>query len=199
MRISYQYKLRPTKSQAEKIDKILDMLRYQYNYMLAQRFDWWEHNRCSVNSCPLICHLPELKEQPTYYSQKQSLTQLKIDRPWYKEIHSQVLQEVPKRVDLAFQRWLKADKSGKRFGKPRFKGKGQYKTFTYGQFKQHNFVNNKVKLSKIGDIKVIVHRPIPDGFTIKTISVTKKSNGYFVTFSLQDDTVPEIKPDIKRG
>ena len=199
MRIAYQYKLRPTKEQSEKIDITLDMLRCQSNYMLAERFDWWEQNRCSINACPLICYLPELKEQPTYYSQKQSLTQLKKDRPWYQEIHSQVLQEVPKRVELAFQRWLKNDVSGKRLGKPRFKGKGQYKTFTYAQFKQYHFVNNKVKLSKIGDLKVIVHRPIPDGFIIKTVSVTRKSNGYFVTFSLQDDTVPEIKPDIKRG
>ena len=199
MRIAYQYKLRPTKEQATKIDKILEMLRCQYNYMLTQRFDWWEQNRCSINTCPLICHLPELKEQPTRFSQQKSLTQLKIDRPWYKEIHSQVLQEVPKRVELAFDRWLKADQSGKRFGKPRFKGKNQYKTFTYAQFKPHHFVNNKVKLSKIGDLKVIVHRPLPDGFVIKTASVTKKYNGYFITFSLQDDTVPEIKPDIKRG
>ncbi|WP_287243536.1 MULTISPECIES: transposase [unclassified Okeania] len=129
----------------------------------------------------------------------ESLTQLKVDRPWYKEIHSQVLQEVSKRVELAFDRWLKGDVNGKRLGKPRFKGKGQYKTFTYPQFKQHHFVNNKVKLSKIGDVKVIVHRPIPDGFTIKTVSVTRKSNGFFVTFSLEDKSVPEIKPDIKRG
>ncbi len=72
MRIAYQYKLRPTKEQSEKIDKTVEMLRLQYNYMLAQRFDWWEQNRCSINACPLICHLPELKDQPTYYSQKQS-------------------------------------------------------------------------------------------------------------------------------
>ncbi len=199
MRIAYQYKLRPTKEQAEKIDRTLDMLRCQYNYMLAERFDWWEQNRCSINACPLICHLPELKDRPTRFSQQKSLTQLKVDRPWYKEIHSQVLQEVPKRVELAFDRWLKGDVNGKRLGKPRFKGKGQYKTFTYAQFKQHHFVGNRVKLSKIGDVKVIVHRPIPDGFTMKTASVTRKYNGYFVTFTLEYKSVPEIKPGIKRG
>ena len=166
--------------------------------MLAQRFDWWEQNRCPVNACPLICYLPELKEKPSRFSQQKSLTQLKIDRPWYKNIHSQVLQEVSKRVELAFDRWLKADKSGKRFGKPRFKGKNQYKTFTYAQFKQHHLINNKAKLSKIGDVKVIVHRPLPDEFVIKTVSVTNKSNGYFITFSLEDDTVSEIKPGRKR-
>ncbi|MEI1373158.1 transposase [Nostoc sp. UHCC 0926] len=195
MIISYQYKIKPTALQSEKIDKTLEMLRCQYNYLLAQRFDWYELWGCPIDRCPLICHLPKLKEQPNYYNQKASLTQLKIDRPWYKQIHSQVLQEVPKKVELAFNRWLKGDVNGKKSGRPRFKGVGQYKTFTYSQFKSHHFVNNRITLSKIGDIKVIVHRPIPDGFDIKTVSVTKKADGYYVTLSLDDKTVPTIKPD----
>ena len=194
MRTSYQYRLRPTKEQQEIIDNTLDMLRCQYNYQLGQRFNWYEQNRCSFDRCSLVCHLPELKEKPTKSSQEKSLVQLKKDRPWYKNIHSQVLQEVSKRVDLAFDRWLKGDSNGKKSGRPRFKGKGQYKTFTYKQFKHHHFVDNKIKLSKIGEVKVIVHRPIPDGFKIKTTSVTKKSDGYYVTLSLEDKTVPEIIP-----
>jgi putative transposase len=195
MRISYQYRIKPTALQVEKIDKTLEMLSFQYNYLLAQRFDWYEQNRCPVDRCPLICHIPELKDKPNYYSQKATLVQLKVDRPWYKEIHSQVLQEVPKRVEKTFDRWLTGDVNGKKSGRPRFKGKGQYKTFTYSQFKRHHFADNKIKLSKIGDVKVIVHRPIPDGFDIKTVSITKKSDGYYVTLSLEDKTVPEIKPD----
>jgi putative transposase len=46
-----------------------------------------------------------------------------------------------------------------------------------------------------GKIKVVLHRPIPDGFKIKTASVTKKADGYYLTLSLEDKTVPEIKPD----
>ena len=196
VRISYQYKIKPTKEQAEKIDKTLEKLRYQYNYLLAQRFHWYEQNRSPIDRCSIVvCHLPELKEQPNYYSQKASLTQLKKDRPWYKEIHSQVLQEVIKKVELAFDRWLKGDSNGKKSGRPRFKGAGQYKTFTFPQFKRHHFVNNKITLSKIGDVKVIVHRQIPDGFDIKTVSVTKKADGYYVTLSLDNKTVPTIKPD----
>ena len=195
MRTSYQYKIKPTKEQVEKIARTLEMLRCQYNYLLAPRFDWHEQNRCPLDRCPLICQIPELKEQPNYYSQKASLTQLKVDRPWYKEIHSQVLQEVPKKVEITFERWLKGDSKGKKSGRPRFKGVGQYKTSTYPQFKRHHFANNKITLSKIGDVKVIVHRPIPVGFDIKTVSVTKKVDGYYVTLSLDDQTVPTIKPD----
>lgn len=197
MRTSYQYKIKPTKEQAEKIDKTLEMLRCQYNYLLTQRLDWYEQNRCPIDRCLLICHIPELKDQPNYYNQKASLTQLKIDRPWYKEIHSQVLQEVPKKVERTFDRWLKGDANGKKSGRPRFKSKGQYKTFTYPQFKRHYFGNNKITLSKIGDVKVIAHRQIPDGFDIKTVSVTKKADGYYVTLSLDDKTVPTVKPDFK--
>ncbi|MCC5667548.1 transposase [Nostoc sp. CHAB 5784] len=105
------------------------------------------------------------------------------------------MQEVPKKVELAFERWLKGDSNGKKSGKPRFKGVGQYKTFTYSQFQKEHFQNNKITLSKIGTVKVIVHRQIPDGFNIKTVSVTKKANGYYVTLSLDDKTVPTIKPD----
>ena len=198
MRTSYQYKIKPSKEQTEKIDSTLEKLRYQYNYLLAQRFDWYEQNRCPIDRCPIsICHIPELREQPNYYSQKSSLTQLKVDRPWYKSIHSQVLQEVPKKVEITFDRWLKGDVNGKKSGRPRFKGKGQYKTFTYPQFKRQHFNNSKITLSKIGDIKVNVHRQIPDGFDIKTVSVTKKADGYYVTLSLDDKTVPTIKPDFK--
>lgn len=195
MRTSYQYKIKPTQEQVEKIARTLEMLRCQYNYLLAQRFDWHEQNRCPLDRCPLICQISELKEQPNYYSQKASLTKLKVDRPWYKEIHSQVLQEVPKKVEITFERWLKGDSNGKKSGRPRFKGVGQYKTFTYPQFKRHHFAKNKIALSKIGDVKVIVHRPIPVGFDIKTVSVTKKADGYYVTLSLDDQTVPTIKPD----
>ncbi|MBE9035813.1 transposase [aff. Roholtiella sp. LEGE 12411] len=198
MRTSYQYRLKPTKEQIKIIDNTLDMLCCQYNYQLGQRFEWLEQNRCSVDKCSLVvCHLPELKEKPNRFSQQASLIQLKKDRSWYKDIHSQVLQEVPKKVEIAFDRWLKGDSNGRRSGKPRFKAFGQYKTFTYPQFQRKHFQNDQITLSKIGTVKVIVHRQIPDGFEIKTVSITKKADGFYVTLSLDDQTVPIIQPDFK--
>ncbi len=55
--------------------------------------------------------------------------------------------------------------------------------------------NGFITLPKFGKVKLIQHRPIPDGFKIKTCSVTKKADGYYVTLSLEDKTVPTIKPD----
>jgi putative transposase len=196
MKTSHQYRLRPTKQQAVQFDRWLDMLRCQYNYLLADRFRWYEENRCSINSCyAFICDLPDLRNNPTYNSQQDSLPQLKKDRPWYKELHSQVLQNAAKRVELAFDRFLSGDCNGKRSGRPRFKGANQYKTFTYPKVKSDCIENGFITLPKFGKVRLVQHRTIPDGFKIKTCSITKKSDGYYVTLSLEDNTVPTIKPD----
>jgi len=107
MKLAYQYKLLPTYEQRCRMDKWLDMLRCQYNWLLADRFDWWEMNRCPVNACPLTCSIAEPREQPEYYGQKRSLVPLKVERPWYSDIHADVLQDLVKRVKLAFDRFIK--------------------------------------------------------------------------------------------
>ena len=109
MRTSYQYRLRPTKLQAIEIDRWLSMLCAQYNYLLADRFNWYEQNRCSINACPLICYLPQQRDNPDYYTQKKTLPQLKKTHPWDAEIYSQVLQDAVKRVKVTFDRFLKGD------------------------------------------------------------------------------------------
>ncbi|NEP20634.1 transposase [Moorena sp. SIO3I6] len=194
MRSAYQYRLRLTKKQVVELDRWLDMLSHQYNYLLADRFNWYEQNRCSVNSCPLVCHLPELRENPDYFSQKRTLPGLKKDRPWYADLHAHVLQDCVKRVDLAFKRWLKGDSKGKRSGRPRFKGKGRYRSLTFPSLGKDPIKGNQLKLPKFGWVKMIYHRPIPEGFKIKTATVTKKADGIYITLSVQDDTVPNIIP-----
>jgi putative transposase len=197
------------------------MLCAQYNYLLADRFNWYEQNRSPVNACPLICHLPKLRDNPDYYSQKKTLPQLKKTHPWYGEIYSQVLQDVVKRVKVTFDRFLKGDSNGKRSGRPRFKARNRYRTLTYPQMKEgclqgfgvrrsasaqssraqrstersrRSPNGNLINLPMFGKVKVVWHRPIPDGFKIKTASVTKKADGYYLTLSLEDKTVPEVKP-----
>lgn len=195
MIITYQYKLRPNKDQVAKMYTWLELLRRHYNYCLGQRFDWWEYNRCDVNSCPLTCSIAPLADRPNYYSQQNKLPETKELFPEYRNIHSQVLQNCVKRVDLAFERFVNPDSTGKRFGKPRFKGKGRYRSFTFTQMNQGCLESNKIKLPKIGKLKFIYHRPIPSGFTIKTANISLKADGWYIALSLEDKTVPIFIPD----
>lgn len=196
MRTAYQYRLRPTSDQISLMGEWLDLLRRQYNYRLGERFSWYERNRCDINACPLICHLPELRDNPDFYSQKRDLVNSKALFPEYGKIHSQVLQNCIERVKKTFERWLSGDKNGKKSGKPRFKGQGRYRSFTFPQIKQDCIQGKFIKLPKIGLIKLIQHRPLPDGFKIKTASIVQKVDGWYVVLSLEDASVPEIFPDI---
>jgi putative transposase len=197
MRTAYQYRLRLTKQQQSTIDMWIELCRRQYNYRLGERFNWWEQNRCDINSCPLICHLPELKDRPDLYSQKRDLVNTKKLLSEYKEIPSHTLQDVIARVEKTFDRWLKGDSNGKRSGKPRFKGQGRYRSIAFPDpVKPEHIKGNLIQLPKIGNLKVILHRPIPDGFKLKTAAIVKKADGYYITLSLQDSSVPELSPEM---
>ena len=197
MRTAYQYKLRPNKEQVATIEMWLDLLRRQYNYRLGERLSWWDENRCPVNACPLIMPITKLRVIPNYYSQKKDLVNTKDKFPEYKLIHSQVLQDCINRVKLAFDRWFKADKNGFTLGKPRFKKKSRYRSFTYPQIKQDCIVCKRINLPKIGKVKLIQHRPLPDGFKIKTATMSRKADGYYVTLSLEDKSVPAFNSEVK--
>jgi putative transposase len=195
MRTAYQYRLRLTTAQQAIIDEWLELCRRQYNYRLGERFDWWEQNRCDVNACPLICYLPELKDKPDFYAQKRDLVNSKQLFPEYKDLPSHTLQDVISRVDKTFERWLKGDSTGKRSGKPRFKGQGRYRSLSFPDPVKPEHIDGKfIQLPKLGQLKLILHRPIPAGFKIKTATITQKADGYYITLSLQDSSVPVLIP-----
>jgi len=189
----------------------LEMLCSQYNYRLAQRFDWYDETRCRIDACPLVCSILPVEEifkgipvnrigNQGYVDwkalQKGNLPQTKVERPWYKDIHSQVLQDCILRLDKTFERFIFGDKNGKRSGRPRSKSRSRYRSFTYPQIEQDCIEGNRISLPKIGDVRIVLHRPLPDGFKIKTATVIHKADGWYVTLSLQDDTVPILSPDI---
>ncbi len=196
MRTAHQYRLRLTKLQQATIDQWLELARRQYNYRLAERFNWYEQNRCDINACPLICHLPELKDRPDFYSQKRDLVNSKKLFPQYKELPSHTLQDVIARVEKTFDRWLRGDSNGHRSGKPRFKGQGRFRSIAFPDPVKPEHIDGRfIQLPKIGKLKMILHRPIPDGFKVKTAAIIKKVDGYYITLSLQDSSVPVLTPD----
>ena len=116
------------------------------------------------------------------FDQINELPAIKMEFPEYNTVFSQVLQEVGARLDKAYQNFFLRVKLGAVPGFPRFKGKNHYDSFTYPQ-SGFGFVDGKLRLSKIGDIKIKLHRPIKG--EIKTCSVTRKNGKYYVCFSCE--------------
>nr|WP_293099555.1 transposase [Okeania sp. SIO2F4] len=199
MIISHCYKITPNQEQIAKIDYWLELLRRHWNYALGQRLDWLNRTRCPIDRCSIVSSpIGEIPVRPDYYFQQSALKQTKQLFPEYKEIYSEVQQINLQKLDIAWKRWLIPDKTGKRYGRPRFKKSGKLRSLSFSRVNHLKaavkFDGKQIIISRFGAIPVIVHRPIPDEFTIKTATITKKADGYYISFSLEYKSVPSLIP-----
>ncbi|BAY44596.1 transposase [Scytonema sp. HK-05] len=209
MLLNYQYRVYFHTNQKLELNSWLRVCRHWYNKQLGDRFDWYEHNRNSINVCPLVCSLPQLRDRPDFYSQKKQLPIIKEDLLKvgysgelldYKRVPSQTLQDVSKRVANAFSGFLKGDCNGTCSGKPRFKSAARYRTLRIeGQAISVERIEKDwlfLSISKLdGWIKVRLHRPLPDGFILKNALLTKSADGWYITICLEDPSVPIFTAD----
>jgi len=182
MRKTFLYRMYPSKHQRKALEATLEECRWLYNNTLAYRKEAWEQEQRNVS----------------YYDSKARIPLLKVERPSLKSVHSQVLQNITERVELAFQAFFRRVKNEEEPGYPRFKGKGRYDSFTYTQSgfsivsaSQAASHDIRVCLSKIGSIKLVYHRPIKG--KIKTLTIHRSSTGkWYASFSVECD--PERLP-----
>lgn len=170
----------------------LETCRSVYNYALRERKDWINSRKCMVDRCDLKqCYIiPADAPYPNYYAQKRNLTAARKEIFHLKDVQSQVLQDVLGRLDAAF-----AARKDRGHGFPRFKKFGQFRSMLFPQFPRHPIHGNQIKLPKIGLMPITLHRPIPDGFRVKTVRVVRKASGWYATLCIQADVdVPEVAP-----
>lgn len=106
---------------------------------------------------------------------------------------SQCLQNAQLRVDLAFKAFFRRVKAGEKPGYPRFRGFDRYDSFTFPQ-SGFNLLDDKLKLSKVGSVKVCKHRNIEGN--IKTLTITRSFTGkWYASFSCE--TEPKPLPKVK--
>lgn len=182
MKKSFQFRIYPNKKQEVSLNRTLGICRHLYNNTLGERKRQAELNELSRRFEVNPWGKPEWVN---YYDQANNLSESKTD--YQKEVFSQVLQNVLKRVDRSFVNMFKGS------GYPRFQGRNRYNSFTYPQL-GFKIENNKLNLSKIGNIKIILHRPIEG--TIKTCTIKKDIDQWYVSFSCEIDR-PIIPIEIK--
>jgi putative transposase len=155
---------RPKKT---KLRATLNECRWLYNTFLEERRDTFERT----------------EEGVSLYSQHEQLPRLKKERESLKLVHSQVLQNVAVRLDLAFKAFFRRIKAGKNPGYPRFRGENRYDSFTYPQ-SGFRVEGNRIFLSKIGHVKAVIHRPLEG--EAKTATVRRSRTGkWYVCFSCE--------------
>jgi len=137
----------------------------------------------------------------TCYDQNKKLPGMKEVKPWYKSVYSQVLQNVIERLDGAYEKFFEGLKEGKKkAGFPKFKKRGKYSSITYPQYKFRP-ENGKIRIPKIGNVKIVYHREIPKRAIIKTLTIKKDGGKWFACFSVEmpKKVKPEHKQDLAKS
>jgi putative transposase len=169
LRKTFKYRLYPTKQQQRLLDQQLEECRWLYNHLLAERREAWEQRQ----------------ESRRLYDQQATLPALKAERPTLASVHSQVLQNVAVRIDLAFQAFFRRVKAGETPGYPRFRGAGRYDSLTFPQVPvgcRLDADTKRLQMANVGQVKVILHRPLEG--TPKTATISRGSTGkWYVCFS----------------
>ena len=178
MNYNYRYRLRPSDALEERLASTVDTCRQVYNHFL------YRLNR---------------NDDTSLYSEQKRLPDLK---KWWndlKQVHSKVLQKVVQRLydNLSTLRGRK--NNGHRVGALKWKGKGEYRSFTYSQsgFELKNTSGReRLWLSKIGEIPITFHRDLPADADIKTITVKCEPTGkWYAILGVETSDDPPEKPE----
>ena len=188
--LTYKFRAYPTALQEYELENWLFALCWLYNYALEERKKVWKEEQRTVK----------------YSEQQNNLPKLKKREPLLKLVHSQVLQDMLRRVDKAFQKFfqdLERKKKGEKvkIGYPKKKPIAKYKSLTFPQvwMKQKGKLVSIIKLEKknnrfahlhlpkIGKLKIRLHREI-DWTKAKTVTVKREPSGnWYVCVSVEVD------------
>ena len=174
--ISRVYRIMPNDAQHEKLQSQFGCVRVVFNHFL------WKNKQVHQDT----------KSFTSYQNNAKALTELKreTDYRWLKEVHSQPLQQSLMDLDTAFKRYRDGIS-----GKPKFKRKGHWQSCRYPQGVKLDLDNGMSYLPKVGWVKTIFHRDLPNqsGIVMKSVTVKYSPSGDYQISCLFEYDPIEVK------
>jgi len=173
MRKSFKYRIYPIKKQEERLESALDQSCFLYNQLLDI------HQQIYLSEGETLSHFDMctlVKEFET------------------KNLHSQVKQNITKRISEAYKHFFRRVKSGETPGFPKFHKRIFYNSITFPQFRA-KIKEGKLKLPRIGNIDIVEHREL-EGL-VKTLTIKKENNKWYAIFSCDEVPVEKIESNFK--
>jgi len=173
MRKTFKYRLYPSKAQAESLRVQLSEACRFYNAALQERVEAYATQRKSIN----------------YYDQAAQLTEIRaagdLGLP-----NCHCAQEVLRRLDKAFKAFFERVKRKQKAGFPRFKSHRRYDSITFPSHGDGNKLlpSGHLFVQGVGHIKVKLHRPLHG--KIKTVSLKRQCEHWYVCFSVETSVQP---------
>lgn len=144
---SYKFRLYPNKHIEAKLIQTLESCRWLFNHFLQRKNEGWDRSQIQAEIPTLIKEYPLLKE-----------------------VHSKTRQYVLWQQNASLKSLKSLKSKGRKTGKLRFRAKDRFKTFVYNQ-SGFEIRDNKLHLSKIGDISMRQHRGIEGD--VKQVSIKR--------------------------
>lgn len=156
MNKAYKFRIYPTTEQAILIQKTFGCVRFIYNHMLHDKMEYYKETG------------ENLKRTPAQY---------KTTFQWLKEVDSLALANAQLQLNTAYQNFFKRPECGF----PKFKSKRHpKKSYTTNCVNQNiRLEHNILRLPKLGLVKVKQHREIPEGWAIKSVTVSQSATGKY--------------------
>lgn len=171
MEYSYKFRIYPNIEQQTLIQKTFGCYRFVYNHFLAQR----------------IAEYKSKGKAPTRFQQDKTLTSMKKELPWLKEVDATALQSSVQTLDSAYQDFFRRVKSGEKTGYPKFKSKknrrNSYKSKCVGA--NIKIVEKCIQIPKLGLVKCRVSKEVRGRILSATVS-QNPSGKYFVAICCTD-------------
>ena len=161
IRKAFKFEIRPNGEQQRKINQFCGCSRFVFNKALD-----WQKQTCETDN----------KTKFSYTKLANFLPQWKIDFPFLKDCHSQVLQQSLKDLESAYRNFF-----AKRANFPKFKKKGLKDSFRYPQGVKIEQKNNRLYLPKIGWVRYCNSQMVLG--EIKNVTISKKCGRFFCEYS----------------
>ena len=141
LNLTYTYRLKLTQQESQTYEDWRETSRRVWNFALAQRKDWYNSRSCRIDTCSLKHEyiISADAPRPTFASQCKALTQARKSSSYLTAAHSQMLQQVLRRLEKAFMGMWEYG-----LGFPRFKKQGRMRSVLFPQLGVNPLKGNQV-------------------------------------------------------
>lgn len=161
----------PNAGESEMLNKTIGCARFVYNTMLSAKIDYYKATGKMLHNTP---------------------AEYKDEYPWLKEIDSLALTNAQLNLEKAYRAFFRNPSTGFPQYKSKKKNKASYTT--NNQKGSIRIENGRIKLPRIGYVKIRMHRGIPEGYAIKSATITREPSGnYYVSVLTEYEAEPAVR------
>lgn len=172
---AYQFRIYPNQQQKVLLAKTFGSVRLVYNHFLDRKIKVYQQTQKNIS----------------YQQCAADLAAFKKENDFLKEVDSIALQQSLRHLDTAYQNFFRNPKTGFPKFKSKKKGHKSYTTvFVNGNIRLEN---GCLTIPKVKAVKIKQHRNIPDGYKLKSVTISQTPSGkYFASVLFEYEK--EIQP-----